>query len=77
MSEVQEAISFLEDLKQESDFSKRCKEKADSVISILGSNEELKIEKALIQLEELNNSDMPSYHRTQVWDIISVLESLK
>ena len=73
----QEAIEFLESLKEESDFSKKCKEKATKVITILNNNQELAIEKALIELEDLNNVDMPSYHRTQVWDVVSLLESAK
>ncbi len=74
---LQEAKDNLEMLKEENDFSKRCKEKTTKVISLLDSNCELFIEKALMELEDLNNVEMPSYHRTQVWDVISLLESIK
>ena len=74
---LKEAISYLELLKEETDLSKRCKEQTNKVINILGSNGDLFIEKALIELEELNNVEMPSYHRTQIWDVVSLLESIK
>ena len=37
---------------------------------------ELAVDKALIALAELNSIDLSSYHRTRVWDIISLLESV-
>ena len=77
MSEFQEAIDFLQELQEEQDFSKRCKIQTTKVISLLSSKEELCLDKALIELEELNTFEMPSYHRTQVWDAISMLECLK
>ena len=78
MSErFQEVIEHLEMLKEEDDLNKKFREKADIVINILkGENEELPVQKALLELEELNSSDLSSYHRTQFWDIISLLESL-
>ncbi len=78
MSErFQEVIEHLEMLKEEDDLNKKFREKADIVINILkGKNEELPVQKALLELEELNSSDLSSYHRTQFWDIISLLESL-
>jgi len=78
MSErFQEVIEHLEMLKEEDDLNKKFREKADIVINILkGKNEELPVQKALLELEELNSSDLSSYHRTQFLDIISLLESL-
>ncbi len=75
--QVTEVIEYLSELKEEPDCCKRFKEKAASVITILSSDVELPIEKALMELEDLNNIDMPSYNRTQVWDVISMLESAK
>ncbi len=74
---LQEVVHYLELLKEDIDASKRFKEKMGLVIGILTSNEDLAIEKALIGLEELNSLEMSSYNRTQVWDVISMLESLK
>lgn len=77
MTEYQEAIDRLSMLIEDADSSKSFKIKAESAIKILRSNTELALEKALLELEELNSSEIPSYHRTQVWDIISLLESMK
>jgi len=77
MSELQEAISFLEELREERDLSKRCKEQTIKIVALLNSNMELCIDKALVELEELTSFEMPSYHRTSVWDVISLLEAHK
>jgi len=74
---MQEVIARLEELKDEFDANKRLKEKIDTVISILNQDADLVIEKALSELEELNSMNLPSYHRTQLWDVVSLLESLK
>lgn len=76
-STIRDAIDCLKSLQQENDISKKFRERMEVVIKILNSKEELAIEKALHELEELNSLDAPSYHRTQVWDIISILESCK
>lgn len=73
----QEILASLNLLKDDQDGSKRFKEKTERVINILVRNEPLAAEKALLELEELHSLDISSYHRTQVWDIISMLESLK
>ncbi|HLD39549.1 MAG TPA: UPF0147 family protein [Candidatus Nanoarchaeia archaeon] len=73
----EEVIARLEELREEFDSNKKLKEKMNSVISILRKNPDLVIEKALTELEELNSMNLPSYHRTQVWDVVSLLESLK
>ncbi len=74
---VQEALESLEMLQEDDDASKRIKEKANKVITLLNSQEEMAISKALMELEELNSNDTSSYIRTQVWDIVSLLESAK
>ena len=75
--QIEEIISHLNSLKEENDLGKKFRAKAEQVISILTSDVQLAVEKALIELEELNSMEMPSYHRTQVWDVISMLESVK
>ncbi len=73
---ILEAIENLQALKEESDVSKKFKEKADKVIAILQSNKELNVEKAIMELEEISNSDASTYLRTQIWAVISILESI-
>lgn len=77
MTNYQEAIDNLSVLIEDTDTSRNFKIKAESAIKILRSNSALAIEKALLELEELNSSEISSYHRTQIWDIISLLESIK
>ncbi len=74
---ITEVVEQLNYLLEENDCNKKLKEKWEKVISILNSKEELALEKSLLELEELNSSEISSYHRTQVWDIISMLESAK
>ena len=74
--QVEEVVAHLAALKAETDVSKRLKEKTEQVIILLKSDSDLAVQKALLELEELNSFDMNSYHRTQVWDIVSMLESL-
>ncbi|NQV91572.1 UPF0147 family protein [Candidatus Woesearchaeota archaeon] len=74
---LQEALECLEMLNEEVDASKRIKERVLKVITILNSQQEFKLDKALMELEELNSNEISSYLRTQVWDIVSLLESAK
>ncbi|MBS3165761.1 UPF0147 family protein [Candidatus Woesearchaeota archaeon] len=74
---VSEIIAHLNELKEDGDTSKNLKAKLSQVIALLNSNSELSVDKSLLLLEEVNSLDLSSYHRTQVWDIISLLESVK
>ena len=76
-NQIQKAVLYLEELKEEFDTSKKLKEKTDKIITILVESTDMAVEKALIELEELNSLNLPPYHRTQVWDVLSLLESLK
>ncbi len=76
-SEVQDVISYLNQLKEDPDISKRFKEKTAQIILLLTQDSDIAVDKALFALEELNATDLSSYHRTKVWDVISMLESSK
>ncbi len=76
-NQFQEVIVRLEELREEFDSNKKLKEKINTIIHILNQDAELTIEKAISELEELNSLSLPSYHRTQLWDVVSLLESLK
>lgn len=69
-------IEYLSALKEEGDVSKKFKEKTEKVIKLLETDSLVAIEKALLELEELSSLEMSSYHRTQVWDAIGMLESI-
>ncbi len=72
-----EVISHLHAMIEDPDTSKLFKEKAKQAIKILEQGPDLAIDKALLELEELSSLELSSYYRTQVWDVISLLESLK
>jgi len=71
-----EVIEALEFLKQDSMTIKKVKERADLIIKLLKGNSENNIDQALRQLEDLDSSEIPSYDRTQIWDVVSLLESV-
>ncbi len=77
MSAVQDAISGIQELKEDPGMNKRFKERADSLIVLLKEQTDLSLGKVMLALEELNSTELSSYHRTQVWDIISTVESIK
>ncbi len=77
MDKYQDVLLYLEELKEDSDLSRKFREKAEQIIALLTSNVDLATEKALAILEEMNSTDVSPYHRTQVWDVISMLESTK
>ena len=89
-SQISDVLTCLTQLKDEPDVSRSFKEKAEQVIVFLtdsfvnespqqqiSSEPTLIVEKALFMLEELNSLDLSQYYRTQVWDIICMLESTK
>ncbi len=75
--EIMGVMDSLQDLKEDCDTSKALREKLDRVIILLHGDSEIAVDKALLALGELNSTDLSSYHRTRVWDIISLLESVK
>ena len=74
---MNEVIESLEVLKQDETLRKKVKEKIDEIMIILEKNEPLAMEKSLSMLEEVSSWDLSSYHRTQIWDVASLLESKK
>jgi len=71
----QEILESLEMIKEDQDANKKLKEDLDKIITIFKSDEELKIEKSVLELEEIN-SYTTSYIKTLLWDVINKLESL-
>lgn len=75
--QIKDAIGMLQELKEEQGINKNFKEKADKVISLLEQNSELALDKAVFGLEEITFLELASYHRTQVWDVLSLVEGIK
>ena len=75
--EMQTIIENLSELKEDADVSRRFKEKAEQIITILHEPSQVAVQKALLELEELGSVDTTSYHRTQVWDVMGMLAGIK
>ncbi len=73
--QIQDAIELLQTFLDDEVSGKALRERAASIINLLNSSAELAIEKSLLELEELNTFDLSSYQRTQIWDVVSLLES--
>jgi len=72
-----EVFEYLEMIKGDQDASKSLKDHIKRVENILNNkSEELRPQKAILELEELNSQHISSYLKTQIWDVISRLESL-
>ncbi len=73
-------IEALKELSEDNTLPKNVREKVNSVIAILKDKNEhsLKIDKALHELEGLSeDSNLQAYTRTQVWNVVSMLEMVK
>ncbi len=74
---VDNAVELLRMFLEDEDAGKVLRERTTMIINLLSHGGELAVEKALIQLEEISSLGLSSYHRTQVWDVVSLLESAK
>ncbi|MBT4446149.1 hypothetical protein HOA92_06890 [archaeon] len=74
--DLHEAGELIEMICEDSDCSKRLKEHLMEVKKILEGEEELKVQKAIHSVEELDLQGISTYLRSQMWDLISLLESM-
>lgn len=77
MTHFSQALRILEDLKENPIAIRRVKEKANQIILFLQKNPQANLDQVIRELEELSASEIPSYDRTLLWDVISFLESLR
>ncbi len=78
-SEVHTAISRLSEIHGDVTVPRNVRTKIDLIIGTLRDADELpiKVNKALNGLDELSSDvNLQSYTRTQIWNIMSVLEKL-
>lgn len=74
-----QVIELLEQIEQDSTVPKNVKNKIKNTITIMKNEQEtpVKINQSLQELDELNNDpNIPQYIRTQIWSIVSSLESI-
>ena len=76
---IKNAVIKLNELKEDTMTPKGLKDKLDEIIEILKNKDEdtIKINKALDILDEVSSeNNIQPYIRTQIWNIVSILESI-
>lgn len=79
ISEVEGLVSSLSEIENDITVPRNVRTEIQNVLNILKENNELpiKVNKALNKLEDIaNDSNLHSYTRAQIWNIISLLEKL-
>ena len=79
-SSVKDIVASISELKDDTTVPKNVKEKVQEIIETL-SNEKsdisIRIDKALQILDDIaEDSNLQSYTRTQVWNLVSMLEKV-
>ena len=77
--QVEEVIDFLSALQEDTGVPKNVKMKIQEIVESLKDTSDIsiKINKALSDLEDIaEDSNMQSFTRTQIWNVISLLEKL-
>lgn len=77
---ISSVVSALEELKNDNTVPKNIKVKIEAIMVSLKENKEvsIRINKALDELDEISdNNNIQPYTRTQIWNIVSLLESVK
>ncbi len=77
MDTIQQVIVALKEIEQDTSTPKNVKVKIVSTLKLLNENSEtsIKVSKALHELEDIaQDSNVQSYTRTQIFNIVSLLE---
>ncbi|MCF7861472.1 UPF0147 family protein [Candidatus Woesearchaeota archaeon] len=72
-------IAYLEELKDDTTVPKNVKLKVERTMNILKENTDLsiRINKALSEIEDISDdANLQAFTRTQVWNIVSMLEKV-
>ncbi|MBW2992980.1 UPF0147 family protein [Candidatus Woesearchaeota archaeon] len=76
---IKDIVYVLTELKKDSSVPRNVKEKIESAIKILLEEDEasIKIHKALHELEEVaDDVNLQPFTRTQLWNVVSLLEKV-
>ena len=79
MSEVNEVIEYIEELKEDNTVPKNIRAKMEEIVNMLNSDEEISIKVSKIQneLEDMaNDANIQPFTRTQIYNLIGMIESL-
>ena len=79
--QVQNIIDALQELTNDNTVPRNVKSKVSTVIVILKEDTEqdmsMRVNKALSELDEVSDdTNLQSYTRTQIWNIVSLLETI-
>lgn len=77
--QINDIIGVLEDLENDSSVPRNVKDKIKNTIEALKEEKDLKISvnKALHELDEIaDDPNLQPYTRTQIWNIVSLLEKI-
>ena len=76
---LSDILEYLDELKEDNTVSKNVREKINQILSILNEDKDisLRINKAMQNLDDISEDiSLPSYTRTQIWNIVRMLESV-
>lgn len=79
MEKIQQVINAAEGMLEEGNLSKNVTEGLKQLVAVLKKSDDVSLvkEKCLHELESLsNNENLDSYIRTQLWDLVALLERL-
>ena len=71
---MKEAINFIEELKGDPDLSRKLKEAFEKITPLLKENTQIAKSKTFQILEELEDIQLSSYDRTQIWELTGLIE---
>jgi len=77
---VQNIVEYLDEMKNDSTVPRNVKSKMDEVILILNDELDLsmRIDKAVHIFDKLNDDvNIDSFTRTQLWNVVSLIEALE
>jgi len=77
--ELTQVVEVLQELQQDSSVPRNVKNKVQSTIDALKEDKEIsiRINKALHELDEISDdTNIDQYTRTQVWNVVSILENI-
>lgn len=78
--EIEDTEAIMTELKEDMTVPKNVRSRIGKIMEVLNEKTEMqiKVAKALNELEEIaDDVNLQSYTRTQVWNIISILEKTK
>mgnify|MGYP001615589042 FL=1 len=79
ITQLDAVVSSLSEVKEDSTVPRNVRTKIEYVVSTLKEDTELpiKVNKALNELDQIaNDVNLQSYTRTQIWNVMSMLEKL-